>query len=286
MHQNQSSQAADPFEFVRAEPDEITPVKPFPSLSSLPPDLLPDPGAPTDLSPPPNVDETKMQFEEIIRLLDANNRSALENNKLTEKMCAALLDEGGTLDTMTKSLRSELQTAVSNQNSKIDQIRSEMAAKFDDLIDKVTVDRSRVERLSESAIRAELPFTCLVVDDDAELRGEIEKVLNASGIAVLLAQDAEDALSLLRGEAPIDVVLADINLHGRGAQFVKSVRADHSRVEVVITTGSHGREASEALDSGAYAFVAKPFPSNDHLRLAVIRAAEYRRQRSASAPRA
>jgi CheY-like chemotaxis protein len=277
MSAEPANHSADLDHFFHADPNEVTPVIPFPTRSSLPPDLF--------MAVEPQTQRAEEDEDEKTVMKDI--RDTLQDVlAVQERLVSGLLDEGGTLDAMAKSWRAELAAAVTGQNQKIDQIRNEMATKFDDLIDTVTVDRARVERLSESAIKVELPFTCLVVDDDAELRVEIEKILAASGIAVLVAQDAEDAFSLLKGEAPIDVVLADINLHGRGAEFVKRVRKEHPRVDVVITTGSQGREASEALDAGACSFVAKPFSSNDHLRLAVIRAAEYRRQRSASSPRA
>jgi DNA-binding NtrC family response regulator len=88
-----------------------------------------------------------------------------------------------------------------------------------------------------------------------------------------------DVAMTVLDEQPIDVVLTDLRMPGNGSTLHAHVREKHPGCEVVIMTGDDGQAASAALDSGAHGFLAKPFPTLEHVILAVTRAAEHRRAR-------
>lgn len=225
-----------------------------------------------DTFPPQADNATLLALEDVAAQLKTNN-------ELTQRMCQALLDPGGQLDRLATNQQQNLEIHRDEVNRQLGELR--------DALNKALMRIGLIESEgSQPKIVANVPFTCLVVDDDADVRNTIRRVLEQAAILVLESPDGEDALHQLRGEAPVDVVLTDLNMPGNGSGLVSHVVQDHPRVELVIMTGyGEGRAASEALEKGAHSYLTKPFPSNDALVLAVIRAAEHRRARSALSPR-
>jgi CheY-like chemotaxis protein len=84
----------------------------------------------------------------------------------------------------------------------------------------------------------------LLVDDEPELRAIVAFVLVEEGCRVLEADDAENALTVLRSAAPIDLLFTDITLPGTDglalADAAKSLRPD---LRVLYTT-AYGAEAA------------------------------------------
>jgi putative two-component system response regulator len=105
------------------------------------------------------------------------------------------------------------------------------------------------------------PILC--VDDDAQVRGLISRVLGESGLDCVSVGSAEEARTLLE-ERPFDVVLCDIGLPGRsGLELVAELRETHPEVATVMVTGSDDPEvAATAMKLGAYAYLTKPFEIN------------------------
>jgi CheY-like chemotaxis protein len=248
--------AADNLDFVHAGPDETTPAR-FPRLASLPPDLAHAIESKTERS----ASGVNMQFDEIIELLKANNESV-------EGMRRGLLDEGGTLDRMAKSTDQKLSTLLSHVTNEIGTLR-----------DLITVDRLHADRDSATDIKLDLPVSVLVVDDDPVVCRAIQTVLGDYGVTAHIASDSEDALSILRGELPIDLVLVDLRMPRNGKGLAATILAEHSRVSVIVMSGNEGKAASAALELKAHGAIGKPFHSNDALALLVKQAAEHRRLR-------
>ncbi len=211
------------------------------------------------------------EMAEIMSLL-RNQREEIESLRKN------LLDPGGQLDR---------NASAHSQNLAI--FRSDVDRKFGMILDEINNIKMRTGVLevgdSEHKIKASVPFTCLIVDDDTDVRRIIERVLNSAGISTLQADSGQAALDLLESTRPIDVVLTDLLMPQNGAGLVAHVRKSHPRVEIVIMTGYDGGAASKALEAGAHAYLPKPFPSNDALVLAVMRAAEHRRARTSAAER-
>ncbi|HKP46535.1 MAG TPA: sigma-54 dependent transcriptional regulator [Pyrinomonadaceae bacterium] len=118
----------------------------------------------------------------------------------------------------------------------------------------------------------------LIVDDEEASRYGMRRGLSTLGYNVTEAESAEAARALLR-QQPADLMLLDVNLPGiSGLDFLRelqtSTSANGSPPLVIIVT-AHGSErlAVEAVKSGAYDYIAKPFELDD-LRLVVKNAAE------------
>ena len=229
-----------------------------PGNRPLPEGLL---NAPGDTERPGPFDGDDYMVKEILELLRLNHSEM-------EGMRRALLDDGGQLDRMSKDFEQKL--AI---------LRSYIAEEIIKLRDEITIDRSRAD---DDPKRVELPFSVIVVDDNAEVCEAIANVLEHAGITAYQSHDPEDALSILAGELPIDVALVDIRMPRNGKGLAATILEKHPRVAVVLMSGADGRTASEALDMGAYAFIQKPFRDNDELILLVSRAAEFRRMKLSS----
>ena len=119
----------------------------------------------------------------------------------------------------------------------------------------------------------------LVVDDEEAARYGIKRALEAFGYAIDEAGSAESARALMR-ERKFDLLLLDVNLPGiSGLEFLKELQteSENSKAEapLVIIITAHGSErlAVQAVKSGAYDYISKPFELDD-LRLVVKNAFE------------
>lgn len=99
----------------------------------------------------------------------------------------------------------------------------------------------------------------LVIDDDRSVLHLVTKALQGGAVEVRTAQTAADGLKIVAEEAP-DVVLLDIFLpHVSGLDVFKQIQAADRRIPVIfITAGAGSETAIEAMQLGAYDYVAKP----------------------------
>ena len=100
----------------------------------------------------------------------------------------------------------------------------------------------------------------LVVEDDPDLRGALERGLTAEGFVVRTAANGIDGLWLAQETDPAVVVL-DIMLPGlSGYEVCRQLRDSGSRVPILMLTAKDGEyDEADALDLGADDFLAKPF---------------------------
>jgi CheY-like chemotaxis protein len=117
----------------------------------------------------------------------------------------------------------------------------------------------------------------LVVDDEETLRYILQALLTEKGCEVRTAESAEQALSLLWKSAPA-VALVDIVLPGmNGLDLLREIKRMHPDTEVlVITSQSTGERARQAIKSGAFDYLEKPFPDLEVVWNTVQRALEKR----------
>ncbi len=116
----------------------------------------------------------------------------------------------------------------------------------------------------------------LIVEDDPDVRLGCEQAMQLAGLPVSSAGSAEAALKLLRPPFA-GVVVTDMRLPGMdGLELLRQLREQDSELPVIMITG-HGDVtlAVEAMRSGAYDFITKPFPPA-HLVEVVRRALEKR----------
>ena len=123
----------------------------------------------------------------------------------------------------------------------------------------------------------------LIVDDELNLRKILSAQLTRDGYDVLTAEDGERGLQLL-GEHHIDLVITDLKMPKvDGMTLLKRALEEDPELPVVLIT-AHGTidTAVEALKSGAFDFVTKPF-DKDEVRQIVAKALKTRELRGADA---
>ncbi len=99
----------------------------------------------------------------------------------------------------------------------------------------------------------------LVVDDEAANRLALERILVREGLAVIHAEDGQQALDRIR-ETPPAVMLTDLKMPGMtGLALLKAARVLCPDLEVIVITAYGTVEtAVEAMKEGAWDFVTKP----------------------------
>jgi two-component system, NtrC family, response regulator HydG len=99
----------------------------------------------------------------------------------------------------------------------------------------------------------------LVVEDDAESRVAIARVLQAAGYKPAETDDAEKAFEII-SRNHTDIVITDLQLPGKdGIELLKRARSAAPDIEIIVITGHATIElAVEALKLGAYDFIGKP----------------------------
>jgi len=123
----------------------------------------------------------------------------------------------------------------------------------------------------------------LIVDDEPNLRKILSAQLTRDGYDVLTAEDGEQGLALLK-EHHIDLVVTDLKMPKvDGMTLLKTALEEDPELPIVLVT-AHGTidTAVEALKSGAFDFVTKPF-DKDEVRQIVAKALKTRELRGADA---
>ena len=126
----------------------------------------------------------------------------------------------------------------------------------------------------------------LVVDGDATMRAQLESMLVRDGYTVRLAEDGDQALSLLRQE-PVDVVLASTMVPRlTGLELLRILKREAPHIGIILIASSGDlHTVKNALRLGADEYVTRPFKSHE-LSLVVERVywkiiSEKRRQSTA-----
>jgi len=123
----------------------------------------------------------------------------------------------------------------------------------------------------------------LIIDDDEGLRDSLQLVLAAEGYEALCAADAEAALELIE-QTSFDVVLCDLRMPGMDGMELLPQIVRRLPESTVLMMSAYGTEelAIEAMQAGAYDYLAKPFqPSELLLTLRKAREREQLRRRTA-----
>lgn len=101
--------------------------------------------------------------------------------------------------------------------------------------------------------------TVLVIDDDREMRDSLEQLLISGGFKPIILPNAKTAKASIESELP-DVVLCDVRMPGiTGLELLDQIKPEN--VVPVVLMSAHGDipMAVEALQTGAYSFLEKPF---------------------------
>lgn len=112
----------------------------------------------------------------------------------------------------------------------------------------------------------------LVIDDDASLRRVLEYNLQEEGYEVFACASGEEGLRLADEHGP-ELVITDMKMPGMdGLQVLKEVRGRFPDTLVIIITAFGAIDAAvQAMKSGAYDYITKPF-NREALKLTVAKA--------------
>jgi signal transduction histidine kinase len=119
------------------------------------------------------------------------------------------------------------------------------------------VERPKGDALSGTRI--------LIVDDDADARDLLERVLRSHGAQLSIASSAADGLAEFRRARP-DVIVSDIGMPGAdGYAFIRDVRelererGGHQVPAIALTAFARREDRQQVLNAGYQEYVAKPF---------------------------
>ena len=108
--------------------------------------------------------------------------------------------------------------------------------------------------------------TILIVDDEPLVRRSIQSILSRRyPLRYLEASRVEEAEALLAADPSIALILCDLNMPGAsGLQLIETLQPRMPEVCVVLVTATAQEDtAIEALRSGVYGYVTKPFLQNE-----------------------
>ncbi len=110
--------------------------------------------------------------------------------------------------------------------------------------------------------------TILIVDDSPESIATLAELLSEYNTKV--ATNGEKALTILRAEIPIDLLLLDVMMPGMdGFELARIVKADPHRSGtpiIFITAKTDVQSFIQGFDLGADEYITKPFESESVLR--------------------
>jgi CheY-like chemotaxis protein len=103
----------------------------------------------------------------------------------------------------------------------------------------------------------------LVIDDQAEMRRSVTRILSRAGYEVLEAHNGEAGLAVLRNRMP-QLVITDLIMPGKeGIETILEIRRDRRAVKILAMSGGSIDQAPIYLDAasklGADQVIAKPF---------------------------
>ena len=125
----------------------------------------------------------------------------------------------------------------------------------------------------------------LLVEDEPLVRLVVVDILMEANFRVIEASNADEALTVLKADVPVDVLLSDVEMPpgANGYALAHQVRESWPDVEILIVSGREWPVEGD-LPQGA-AFLAKPVPNEailQHVQAAAQRAQDARRARDAA----
>jgi NO-binding membrane sensor protein with MHYT domain/nitrogen-specific signal transduction histidine kinase/ActR/RegA family two-component response regulator len=101
----------------------------------------------------------------------------------------------------------------------------------------------------------------LLTEDDPSVAGITETMLKNLGHDVVRAQNAEQALQVLKSERPVDLLLSDVIMPGgvNGVELARAAVTLRPGIKVLLSSGFAGESVDRAIDEGAWPFLRKPY---------------------------
>ncbi len=108
----------------------------------------------------------------------------------------------------------------------------------------------------------------LIIDDEEEALGFLEKRLSWAGYSVIKADNGIDALTIAKSQNP-DLIILDIMLPGMGGEEVGQKlkeNPDTEHIPVIFLTCLVSRDEQRIIDSNAgHTIIAKPYDAEELL---------------------
>ena len=125
-----------------------------------------------------------------------------------------------------------------------------------------------------------MPGRVLIVDDEKAIRWSLGEALRNEGYDVAEAENGKTAIKSFRDD-PADIVILDLKLPDKnGLDILKTLKKEDADLPVIMMTAYGEVEtAVEALKSGAYDFMLKPFQL-EKMKVAIRHALETRQLRT------
>ena len=102
-------------------------------------------------------------------------------------------------------------------------------------------------------------YKILVVEDDYNILGMIQTVLDTNGYQVITAQRCQQGILMLSSYVP-DLVVLDLGLPDMdGEEFIRIVRGSSMIPIIVLSARTDEQDKVSALDLGANDYITKPF---------------------------
>jgi len=116
--------------------------------------------------------------------------------------------------------------------------------------------------------------TIMIVDDERNYLVVLEALLGNEGYEIITADNASDALRMIR-EYDLDLVITDMKMPGmNGIELLdEAKKIDHERPIIIMTAYGTIEMAVEAMKKDAYDYITKPF-KNEELKLTIKKALE------------
>ena len=112
--------------------------------------------------------------------------------------------------------------------------------------------------MSDPAVK---PPTILVIDDDAEVRYSLGRVLSSKKYQVSEAASGEQGVAIVKKGPTPDLIFLDIRMSGiSGLEALQHIRSANPKQMVVLMTAfGTAQTAIEAMKFGAFDYIMKPF---------------------------
>jgi PAS domain S-box-containing protein len=111
--------------------------------------------------------------------------------------------------------------------------------------------------------------TVLVVEDNLSLRTVVVRQLEAIGLRVLEAENAQTALGVLRNESKIDLIFTDVVLTGDmdGYALARAINEGYTHTKIIMTSGFPGMRFNETELAKSLPLLSKPYRKRDLIRI-------------------
>lgn len=105
----------------------------------------------------------------------------------------------------------------------------------------------------------------LLVEDDVMVRDTVLQMLGSENYTIIVAENADNALLLLKEHTDISLLLTDIIMPGKlnGIALADYVRQHFPHIEIILTSGYVGNLNKQYSSFSSYSFLPKPFSKTE-----------------------